>query len=121
MAYQADKKAIFVLSHPIVSGLIIIIIGVLGGVYAAQLFGPNMFERFGSLTVALGVLIFGCVVTELQVRGQSSLITADNGLPPSPFTPPEVRLALFVQTLVVCIGTIQWGFGSLAIDGIIPS
>jgi len=75
-----------------------------------------MFERFGSLTVAIGILVFGYVVTELQVRGQFSLLMPDDGLPPSPFKPSEVRLALFVQTIVVCIGTIQWGFGSLAFD-----
>ena len=114
MAYAPANFPVLVLKRPISAAASSIAFGLLGGIAAAALWnGHNLFERFGAVTTALGILTFGAMASELLVRSQGSFIMGDDGEPGAPFNFATVRSALSWQTFVVLIGTMQWGFGAL--------
>jgi hypothetical protein len=114
MAYTYSPFPVWVVKHPIISALVVTVLGVGGGLLAALVFPErNLFERFGSVTTMLGLLVFGTLGGELLVRSQGTFAMQNDGEPGGPFKFAPTRKALTLQTVVVCIGTIQWGFGSL--------
>ena len=115
MRYKPDRKAVLILTYPLPIAFAICIAGLIGGFIAEDIFGQNLFERFGALTAGLGVFVFGLGAAELLTRSQFSFIMDDDGEPTAPFKSRTVRFSLDCQAAVVLVGTIQWGFGSLLI------
>lgn len=114
MAYHASAFPVWVLNRPLISACMVLLFGLGGGAIAAMIFkGMNLFERFGAVTTTLGLVVFGSLASELLVRSQGSFIMSGDGEPSAPFNFATVRHALNLQTIVVGIGTLQWGFGSL--------
>lgn len=113
MAYSTAKFPTLVLKHPKLAALLVLIVGCGGGVLAEWLGFSGLFERFGALNIALGVLLFGSLASELLVRAQGTFILGNDGEPREPFKFKQVRSALNWQTFVVVLGTVQWGFGGL--------
>ncbi len=115
MSYAPDRKAVFILDHPLPISFLILVVGFVGGYLVESASSQPFFERFGALTAGLGVLVFGVAAGELLTRSQGSFIMDDDGEPPAPFKSSTVRYALNCQAVVVFLGTIQWGFGSMLV------
>ena len=98
---------------PRISSAILISFGLVLGLVGQEIFGLDLFERFGSVTVALGALMIGSLSTHLHIRGQGSLITNNDGTLPAPYDPSTIRRAQNWQGAAAIFGTIQWGFGGL--------
>ncbi|WP_131824996.1 hypothetical protein [Yoonia rosea] len=101
------------LKYPLTSALFVVAVGACLGAVAQIYFGNNLFERFGSFTVAFAIVVFGTVTNLLQSRAQGSYIMDDDGEPPEPFKTNTVKRALNWQGFALIIGTLQWGFGGL--------
>jgi|TARA_B110000908_G_scaffold172259_1_gene238639 hypothetical protein len=117
MGFSLDKKAAWLLLHPLKTAAAISLFGLVGGFLAQKLLCQDLFERFGSLTVALSVLAFGIVASELLNRSQDghyARVEDDRLEPTSAF---NIRRTFNFQALLVFAGTIQWGFGSLLFGG----
>ena len=114
MAYVYGPFPVWVARNPKKAAFLVLTIGLLGGVVMAFIFpGLNLFERFGAVTTSLGLLVFGSLASELLVRSLGTQIMGNNGQPGGPLKFDMTRHALTLQTWVVLIGTLQWGFGSL--------
>ncbi len=114
MAYTYPPFPVWVVKNPVVAATVVTLFGIIGGLIAAILLPcHNLFERFGSVTTMLGLLVFGSLASELLVRSQGTFTMQNDGEPGGPFKFAPTRKALTLQTIVVCIGTLQWGFGSL--------
>ena len=106
----------WILLNPEAVALLVIGFGVFGGLLTEQNFGSNFFERFGALTAGVGALLFGLVSSELLNRSQDGYYARTEDDPSSPFAASNIRRTLSIQSFVVLFGTIQWGFGSLALS-----
>ena len=114
MGYKHSPFAAVVVKNPGIVAAIVLAVGLLGGIAAAIAMPTlNLFERFGAVTTSLGLVVFGSLASELLVRSQGSFVMQDDGEPGGPFKFAVTRRALTLQTWVVLIGTLQWGFGSL--------
>lgn len=63
--------------------------------------------RFGSLTVALGVLTFGGLTSHLITRSQVARFADLNGDTPYPYNKSNLNFVFSVQTVLVVAGTLQ--------------
>ena len=114
MAYVYGPFPVWVARNPTTAAFLVLTIGLLGGLVMAFLFpGLNLFERFGAVTTSFGLLVFGSLASELLVRSLGTPIMQNDGEPGGPFKFALTRRALSLQTWVVLMGTLQWGFGSL--------
>ena len=113
MAYELDTKAAWLLLNPKKTSLAIAAVGFGGGYLGQTLVDHNLFERFGSLTVALAVLVFGIVAAELLNRAQDGYFSREDNDPNEPTSVQNIRKTLNFQSVLVFLGTLQWGFGGL--------
>ena len=111
MAAKSQKVAVWILEHPRSSGSLVVLSGLILGLTLQLIFENNLFERFGSLSVAIGVVLFGFLSTELAVRVQGWTTADGDQLPP--YDSVSVRKAQKWQVIAAVVGTIQWGFGGL--------
>lgn len=100
-----------ILRKPWLFALGVLAVGGGAGATFHLLVGEPTFGMFGSLTVALALMTFGTLASELLTYSQGTWIMGDDHEPGAPYTFSEVRKALLAQTLVGVIGTLQWGFG----------
>lgn len=104
--------AIRALLHPRRVAVACVFIGVILGLFSQVIFGNSMFGRFGSVTVAFGVLTFGAATGDVIIYSSVGKVSGNNGLAfPRNFT--NLRRVFKWQTIVVAVGTILWGFGDL--------
>jgi hypothetical protein len=115
MSYSPTRTALFVLRRPRTAGAFCILLGGGFGIAMELIFQNTMFARCGSLTVAAAIIVMGFAVEELAVRGQYSLIMADDGHPAEPFKPQQIRQFMTWQSFALFVGTLQWGFGDLVV------
>lgn len=101
------------LHHPCWVAIACLALGVGGGAFLETLFSSSFFGRTGAITVALGVLTFGATASDLLIRSQVGRVSDGNGDLPEPYNRANLRRVMGMQTLVVVVGTIQWGFGDL--------
>ena len=101
------------LHFPVVVALICVVAGLSSGLVAQNLLGMAMFGRFGAVTTALGIMTFGATASDLLIEAQAGKWTDESGDLPYPYSRRNLRKVLGMQTVVVMIGTIQWGFGDL--------
>ena len=117
MGFSLDKKAAWLLLYPLKTAAVISLFGLGGGLLAQKLLCQDLFERFESLAVALSVLVFGTVASELLNRSQDrryARVEDDRLEPTSAF---NIRRTFKFQASLVFAGLIQWGFGSLLFGG----
>ena len=112
------KFSELVLRHPTLIAGLVLLLGIGGGLAANYLFKNNLFERFGSFTVALGVFSFGSVSSELLNRSQDGRWAREDDFSGGIYSRKNIRNTMFWQTAIVSIGTIQWGFGGLVWESI---
>ncbi|MCP4206116.1 MAG: hypothetical protein GY767_03585 [Shimia sp.] len=101
------------LHHPVWIAVACLVVGLGGGAFFDTLFSSGFFGRAGAITVALGVITFGATAGDLLIRSQVGRIADKNGDLPHPYNRKNLTRVMGMQTVVVVVGTIQWGFGDL--------
>jgi len=113
MAFPVPKTVRWLLLNLEVPAVLILGVGILGGFAAERAFGLGLFERFGALTAGLAVLVFGLVSSELLNKAQDAYFARGKDDLRDPFGVSNIRRCLGLQSVVVLLGTLQWGFGAL--------
>ena len=113
MAYVANPLSVWILRNPFTAAAIPLSFGLGGGLLLELFVWNDIFGPFGSVTVAISVLVFGTLAGELLTRSQGSFVMHDDSEPGEPFKFQQVRRVLSLETVVIALGTIQWGFGHL--------
>lgn len=104
------------LHRPLLIAISCILLGLIAGAFAEALVTVNngsWLGRFGSVTVALGVLTFGALTSDLVIRGQVGWINDKSGDRSFPYSRRNLHYVFTVQTIVIIFGTLQWGFGDV--------